>query len=156
MGHSPREPREHGRDVRTYALARGFKAFMAFAGVFVLVVVSMIGWEIATEQQPVLAVVFFIVWIAFAVGGILWGLTRIPTRITLAEDVIRLRAVLRSLDVPVQAVISVKSGWNDPLGNMPVLKYQGGKVTLVSAMDGFHEFLSRLKELNPRIEVRGM
>ena len=95
-------------------------------------------------------------WAAFVVGGIWWGLARIPTWITLADDVLTFQTVLRRFEIPNHTVVSVKALWSDPFGTMPVLKHTGGKVTLISAMDGFHEFLTRLKDLNPTIEVRGM
>jgi hypothetical protein len=116
-----------GGGVRTYAPARRFKVFLTFAGVFFLVLVAGVAWTIAMEPQPGPVVAFFVLWIAFVGGAIVWALTRIPTRITVAEDVIRFRTVLRSFEVPVKTVASVKPRWNDPFGNMPCSGTKGAR-----------------------------
>jgi hypothetical protein len=63
---------------------------------------------------------------------------------------------MTTFPVPVHSVVSVKARWNDPFGNLPVLTHRAGKVHLMSAMDGFHEFLTKLREANPAVEIRGL
>jgi hypothetical protein len=147
---------EDAASTRTYVVSRAAKVFTAFTGGFFLFVAIMIAREIATKPYPRTAIAFVAIWSAFVVGSIAWALARVPTRITLTDEVITFQTVLRRFDVPVQTVLSVKPLWSDPFGHTPVLKYRGGKVTVISAMDGFHEFLTRLRELNPRVDVRGM
>jgi hypothetical protein len=146
----------HPRDVRTYVLARRFKVWAIGMGAFFLAFGIGLVEGFVREPQPIAVVILFVGWITLLLGLIVWCLTRLPTRITLSEQAITFQTVLRRFEIPVEAVISVKVLWSDPWGGMPMLRHKGGKVRLISAMEGFYDFLGRLKEINPMIEIRGL
>jgi hypothetical protein len=146
----------HPGDARTYVLARRFKVFVAIVGVWFLLLTIGMGVVLWAKREPLAALILFAGWFLSLLGFAVWGLSRIPTRITLSDEVIRFETVRRHFEIPVRAVASVKVRWDDPWGGLPILRYEGGKVRLISAMEGFYDFLGRLKELNPSIEIRGL
>ena len=96
------------------------------------------------------------------VGGILLAITVfylgwvlcLPHRITLAGDgTIEFISVLRRRTVRAGEIKSIK-----PEGShfgFFVIRTDRNKIKILAQFDGFHDFLTRLKELHPGVELRG-
>jgi len=79
---------------------------------------------------------------------------RIPFEITVRDDnIMEFRSVLRRVTISPVEIKSVRAK-RYALGFIDV-RHSGGTVNLLSQMDGFHEFVSTLKSLNPSIEIKG-
>lgn len=77
-----------------------------------------------------------------------------PRRIELHEDGrVVFHAPFRTLEIHASEVTSIKPGGNN-IGFL-VLKHSGGKLHLLNQFDDFHDFLTRLKQSNPSVELRG-
>jgi len=96
---------------------------------------------------------FGLIWLA--VVGALWlKVLTIPHRIEVKSDgSFTFVSLLRRIPVSPQSVGSIKPA-GSRLGFF-VLKYSGGRITLLGQFDGFHEFLSELRSSNPGVELRG-
>src|SRR6266436_691399 len=78
---------------------------------------------------------------------------RIPFEITERDDnIMEFRSVLRRVAISPVEIKSVRAK-RYALGFIDV-RHSGGTVNLLSQMDGFHEFVSTLKSLNPSIEIK--
>lgn len=96
---------------------------------------------------------FLLVWIAVMVFTAMY-LLRLPTRIGLSDDGrVRFKGRLRDFVVGVGEIESIKPGRNS-IGFLEI-KTRRGSIMILNQFDGFHEFLARLKELNPTVELRG-
>jgi hypothetical protein len=85
-------------------------------------------------------------------GNALWVLS-LPHRIELYQDTIEFISVLRRRRVPAREILSIK-----PEGTsygFLVVRTERSKIRLAAQFDGFHDFLTRLKNLNPAVEFRG-
>lgn len=76
-----------------------------------------------------------------------------PYEIRMQENTIEFRSLVRNRAVPVAAIRSMRAkpytlGFVD-------LRHERGTIHLVSQMDGFHEFVSSVKSLNPAAEIEG-
>ncbi len=85
---------------------------------------------------------------------IAYRLLRFPFEITIRDDaMIEFRSLFRRAVLAPSAVKLVRAS-RYSLGFVDIV-HEGGTVHLVSQMDGFHEFLTTLKELNPAVTIRG-
>ena len=86
-------------------------------------------------------------------GNGLWVLG-IPHKITFHQDgTVEFTSVLRSRKIPVWEIVSIK-----PEGTaygFLVVRTESSNIKLLAQFDGFHDFLTRLKALNPLVELRG-
>ena len=76
-----------------------------------------------------------------------------PYEIRLQENTIEFRSLVRNRVVPVATIRSIRAKPYQ-LGFVDV-RHERGTVHLVSQMDGFHEFVSSVKSLNPAAQIEG-
>jgi hypothetical protein len=127
-------------------LTMGIPLFMIVAGVFMVVALSR------SEQYPS-GLAFVLVWtvIVVFVGLRFW---RMPTEIRVSDNGrIRFKGWLRNFEVSAGEIESIKPGGNS-IGYL-VVNTRRGRITILNQFDGFHEFLTELKELNPNVKLRG-
>jgi len=93
------------------------------------------------------------IFLAILGGNALWVLS-IPHKIMFHQDeTVEFISVLRRRRVPVREIVSIK-----PEGTtygFLVVRTESSKIRLFAQFDGFHDFLTRLKALNPAVELRG-
>ena len=98
---------------------------------------------------------WFVGFLFFAIigGNALWVLG-IPHKIMLHQDgTVEFTSVLRSRRIPVREIVSIK-----PEGTtygFLVVRTESSKIKLLAQFNGFHDFLTRLKAVNPLVELRG-
>jgi len=79
---------------------------------------------------------------------------RIPYEIQIRDDrIIEFRSVLRRTAITPEGILSIRAK-RSQMGFADV-RTSAGRIRLITQMDGFHEFLSRLKSLNPAVEIKG-
>ncbi len=76
-----------------------------------------------------------------------------PYEIRMQENALEFRSLMRNRVVPVATIRSMRAkpyalGFVD-------LQHERGTIHLVSQMDGFHEFVSAVKSLNPAAKIEG-
>jgi hypothetical protein len=123
-------------------------AAWVFAGV-IGIVVGALG-KLGSDGPPVWAIV---IWFSVALFvAYMW--LRIPFEIKIHDDnMIEFRSLLRKTIISPVEIKSVRAK-RYTLGFIDVV-HQGGTVHLLSQMDGFHEFISTLKSLNPAVQIQG-
>ncbi len=95
---------------------------------------------------------FLIILVGALFNAYMW--LRIPFEIKVRDDsIIEFRSVLRRVAISAIEITSVRAK-PYALGLIDVV-YVGGKVHLLSQMDGFHEFITILKSLNPAVQIQG-
>ncbi len=86
-------------------------------------------------------------------GNAIWVLS-LPYKIMFHQDgTVEFTSVLRCRRVPAREIVSIK-----PEGTaygFLVVRTLSSKIRLLAQFDGFHDFLIRLKALNPAVELRG-
>lgn len=136
---------------RTYASALMtwvIPVIMLLFGPFFLIA----AWN-SPEDDRIVGIVFGVAW-SFGVLWLLIWMLRLPRRIELHEHgLVVFQGPLRRLNIQASEISSIKPGGSQ-LGFL-VLKHSGGRLRLLNQFDGFHDFLTRLKESNPGIELRG-
>jgi hypothetical protein len=79
---------------------------------------------------------------------------RLPTRIQLFEDGrVRFESWVRKTEVNVGDICAIKPGSWSP-GYLDVTTRRG-KIRILTQYEGFHDFIARVKQLNPTVEIRG-
>jgi len=113
------------------------------------IVVGAIG-KLSSEGPPVWV---FVILLGFALfNAYMW--LRFPFEIKLRDDsIIEFRSVFRRTTISPMEVKSVRAK-PYALGFVDVV-HQGGTVHLLNQMDGFHDFISTLKSLNPSVKIQG-
>ena len=130
--------------VTTAVLNYGLPAFFVLVTIGLLVVRP----EGMTKSPYVIAA-----WIA-AGTWLAWTTLRLPTLILFSPDgMIEFAGLIGRRRIPADSVISIRPGGNRE--GMLVLNHQHGKIYLLSQFDGFHDFLTELKRLNPLVELQG-
>ena len=143
---------------RSYSLYQTFTSRMqtiggpvlVLVGAFVAVAFSAVsfvnGGQRAAEPLPLFLVM--------AVGSavMLYWLLRMPSAIEWRGDgAIHFKGPIRTVVVSVSAIESIR-----PYGiGFLTLRYSGRKLVLLNQFDEFHEFLWRLRQANPGIQLRG-
>ncbi len=103
----------------------------------------------APKAPPPLFGVFFLAVICI----LLFYFLRLPHRITLAPDgAVEFRSILRRRVVRVEEIRSIKP--SSHIGFF-LVRTDGATIRLLGQFDNFHDFLTRLQALNPRVELRG-
>jgi hypothetical protein len=121
---------------------------------FVLLVVTVLAFVMpfivtGPDAPPAFIGVFFL----FIVGGNLFWILRLPHQILLHGDAtIEFRAVIRKVRMNPIEIASLKPA-NGTFGFIIVKGKK--KVRLLAQFDDFHEFVLKLKQLNPSVIVRG-
>jgi hypothetical protein len=139
---------------RTYYVSRGFLlyftamllAFVAFAAFFVLPMWSRLSRE-SFEFWFTTAWLLSIPWVAFVYLST-------PFEIQLSDSRIRFRSLIRKNEIAAADVKSVTKGFLT--WHVVTIRHSAGKVNVPSQIDGFYQFLSSIKELNPAVEIRGL
>jgi hypothetical protein len=121
---------------------------MVFAGL-VGIIVGGVG-KLGSEGPPVWV---FVIFLGFALfNAYMW--LRFPFEIKIRDDsVIEFRSVFRRTTVSPLDVKSVRAK-RYALGFVDVV-HQGGTVHLLNQMDGFHDFISTIRSLNPAVKIEG-
>ena len=95
----------------------------------------------------------FIIVLGFALfNAYMW--LRFPFEIKIRDDnLIEFRNIFRKVTVSPGEITAVRAK-RYTLGFVDVV-HEKGKVHLLNQMDGFHEFLTTLKSLNPAVKIQG-
>ncbi len=128
-------------------LALGFM-FLALAGAgFAIIALRVLVH--APKAPPPLLAVYFPALICLALFTIL----RLPHQITLAPDgAVEFRSILRIWVVRAGDIRSIKP--SSHLGFF-LVRTDSARFRILAQFDNFHDFLTRLQALNPRVELRG-
>lgn len=128
-----------------YLLTLSIWVFVGLAGI----VVRVVG-KLGSEGPPVWAFVNRLGFALFA--AYMW--LRFSFEIKVRDDsVIEFRSVFRRTTISPMEVKSVRAK-PYALGFVDVV-HAGGTVHLLNQMDGFHDFVSTLKSLNPAVKIQG-
>ena len=126
----------------------------AFLGFFTVLAVLMVaGLVEPSKQEEKIPTWAFSLFFLGVVGMFWFGVLSIPHRIHVAENGrIKFVSTIRKREVEALEIESIK-----PAGQFGflVVTHSRGKITLLNQFDGFHEFISGLKTLNPSVELRG-
>jgi hypothetical protein len=117
------------------------------AGVIGIIVGAI---RLGSDGPPVWACVIWLCGALFV--PYMW--LRMPFEIKIHDDnMIEFRSVLRTTTISPVDIKSVRAKpW--ALGFVDVV-HQKGRVHLLSQMDGFHDFISTIKSLNPTVKIAG-
>lgn len=143
--------------MRQYVLYRTYQSSLMTWGLPAIMLLLgplfFIGVWTSWENGRILGIVFGTIWWIGVLGFLIWTL-RIPRRIELHEDgLVVFSGLMRRLEVHASEISSIKPGGSQ-LGFL-VLRHSGGKLKLLNQFDDFHDFLTRLEQSNPGIELRG-
>jgi hypothetical protein len=128
-------------------LALGFMILAFAGGGFAIIAVPVLVQ--APKAPPPLFAVFFLAVICLSLFSIL----RLPHQITLAPDgAVEFRSILRRWVVRAGDIRSIKP--SSHLGFF-LVRTDGARIRILAQFDNFHDFLTRLQALNPRVELRG-
>jgi hypothetical protein len=110
---------------------------------------------IATSAQfdDPAAAPLLLIWVGF-VGFFAYRMLRMPSTIEWQSNgAVLFRGPILTLSIPISEIQSIRPGGHG-LGFLEI-RFAAGKLQLLNQFDEFHEFLSRLKAENPKIEFRG-
>ena len=114
----------------------------AFTGIGVWALTSQPSWFLAG-------------WCLLVGYGWWFVLCKLTYRIRLSDEgTCEFQSLLITRRIRAQAIISVTATDTED-GIEAIVRYQGGKICLWPAADEFRDFLDRVKELNPTVEVVG-
>jgi len=134
-------------------LSPGVKLQLGFVGLALAgVAFAMIGLPLLVKTPkapPPLFGVFFLAVICI----VLFSFLSLPHRITLAPDgAVEFISILRRRVLRAEEIRSIKP--SSHLGFF-LVRTDGARIRLLAQFDNFHDFLTRLQALNPRVELRG-
>lgn len=137
---------------RTYGINPYLYLFGGFAfsvAALALIVYMAVG---SGDAPPLWFSVLWLVAVAVMVQDVLF---RLSYEIRLGDDgACEFRGLLVRRRLDVQQITSVRPARGAP-NVYAVIRHQGGKIKILQPVDGFRDFLDRLEEQNPHIEVRG-
>jgi hypothetical protein len=93
---------------------------------------------------------FYVIFMCLVVLG-WYQYLRMPFEIKIADNQIEFRSLLKKTIVTPRDIKSIKS-----FGGMVKIKHAQGSLMLYTYMNGFHEFISTVKSLNPAIDFKGV
>jgi len=121
---------------------------LAFGGVGFAMIGAPLLFQTHKAPPPLFGV-FFLAVICLS----LFSTLRLPHRIILAPDgTVEFRSILRRWVVRAEEIRSIKP--SSHLGFF-LVRTDGARIRLLAQFDGFHNFLTRLQALHPRVELRG-
>jgi hypothetical protein len=132
-----------------------------FATLFLAPAVALLYGMIFEAEARFSGAVWWVAFVAFLVLSVLWSwpvyetLFRCCYEIRVGDDATcQLRSPLRRTRLQAQEIISLYPGWvvNDECHT--VLRYRGGRRFIVQPVEGFSDFLKRLRALNPNVDVQ--
>jgi hypothetical protein len=106
-----------------------------------------LGFEIVRTSNSIW---FYVLFMCLVMFGWYQYLT-MPFEITVTDDQIEFRSILKKTTVSPKDIKSIKS-----FGGVAKIKHVQGSLTLYTYMNGFHEFISTVKSLNPGIQLKGV
>jgi hypothetical protein len=122
---------------------------MAVMSIFGIAILAAVLWG----GDPGPHLVFFVFWWI----ALFWNwyvLLGIPYEIRFdTSDRISFIATVRSTTMSATDIRSIKLS---RVGGFYILRHAGGKLRLISQFTGFHEVISRIKAVNPSVEVVGI
>ena len=95
---------------------------------------------------------FDVIWLGILVWFWFNALYRIAYRIDVRCDAVEFRSVARRRNTSLARILSISSR----PGGVVTIHYDGGRVDLLGAVDGFHDFIGRVKAANPAVRLRGV
>jgi hypothetical protein len=131
----------------------GSKAFL-FGMLFVFLAVTVLMFVLSfILTEPDAPPSFFGVFWLLIVGWNLFWILRFPYQIVLRGDgTIEFRSVIRKVRMNAIEIASMKPA-NGTFGFLTVKGKK--KITILAQFDNFHEFVLKLKQLNPSVIIRG-
>jgi hypothetical protein len=141
-------------EARTYRLATNVRLFLGFGVLFFVFVVGGILTELARDGASPMDVPIFVAWLAFALTFFGYEAFTGVIAITLENHTVAFRTLLRSYRLPISALLSIETSWWDVNRFAPLIRHRGGTARLLGPFDEFYELVTRLRELNPQIEVK--
>ena len=148
MMSEPRQYRLH-HTLTSRMLTIGVPIFMGIVGVGMLIFVAS-----SVQIEEPAAVPFLLIWVGF-VGFFAYRMLQMPSTIEWqGNGAVSFRGPIRTLSIPISEIQSIRPGGNNGLGFLEI-RFIGGKLELLNQFDEFHDFLSRLKAENPKVELRG-
>jgi hypothetical protein len=144
-----------GGGVRTYRAAPSILAYhFALPVVFTSVLIAMLFLLPRLVLSDPLLAVFLIVWSL----GVLWSWYQYLTTAfeihSWDDGTYEFRAVARRVVLRAGEIRSLGAGFFDPY--FVTLRHARGTLVLFPQIDGFHEFVVRLKTLNPSVATKGL
>jgi hypothetical protein len=95
---------------------------------------------------------FTVVWLGILAWFWFNALVRVEYRIDVAGEAVELRSLARRRQTTFSGIRSIKSRQT----GFVTIRFDHGRVDLIGAIDGFHEFIARVKSANPAVELRGV
>ena len=121
---------------------------LAFGGVGFAMIVAPLLVQTPKAPPPLFGVFFLAV-----ICILLFNVLSLPHRITLAPDgAVEFRSILRRRVLRIEEIRSIKP--SSHIGFF-LVRTDGARIRVLAQFDNFHEFLTRLQALNPRVELRG-
>ncbi|MDR7419221.1 MAG: hypothetical protein QN178_09965 [Armatimonadota bacterium] len=141
--------------MRTYRATATILAYhFALPVVFTSVLIAMLILLPRLILSDPLLAVFLIVWSL----GVLWSWYQYLTTAfeihSWDDGTYEFRAVARRTVLRAEKIRSLGAGRFDPY--FVTLKHENGTLVLFPQIDGFHDFIARLKKFNPQIVVKGL
>ncbi len=142
-------------DIKTYNLYISWGAKIASfvpVGVFTLVAILLISGVLQDSKggPPRLIGFFFL----FGAVGFFYFVSSTPYKIRVSGSFeIEFISLIRTRRVTSVDIISIKP-YGSQFGFLSI-KTNQGKIKIANQFDGFHEFITNLKSVNPSIELRG-
>jgi hypothetical protein len=95
---------------------------------------------------------FDLIWLGILVWFWFNALDRVAYRIDLRGDAVEFRSIAHRRRTSLERIESITSRQ----GGVVTVRYEGGRVDLVGALDGLHDFISRVEAANPAVRLRGV
>jgi hypothetical protein len=95
---------------------------------------------------------FYLAWAAVVMWFWFNALFRIAYRIELDGDAVMFKTLALRKQTRLSRIRSIRSG----NAGYTTVRFDDGRVDLVGAFDGFHDFVTRVKQANPAVELKGV
>jgi hypothetical protein len=137
-------------ETRTYRVS-GFQLYFMLA---VLVILT------ATAPLVVLSIFrqgedtwFAVIWLAILAWFWFNALVRVAHRIDVSGEDVEFRTIARSRRTSLNRIRSIRSS---QLGGHATIRFDEGRFDVFGAIDGWHDFITRVKAANPAVELKGI
>jgi hypothetical protein len=95
---------------------------------------------------------FTIVWLGILAWFWFNALVRAAYRIDVVGEAVEIRSLARCRHTTLSGIRSIKSRQ----AGFVTIRFDGGRFDLIGAVDGFHDFVTRVKSANPAVELQGV
>jgi len=135
--------------IQPYLKAFIFGMFTVFTGVSLLIAAGVFQSSDGNGPPRIVG----LLWLIIISGNGYWVLT-IPHTIIVSESgQVVFKSALRMRRTTFREINSIKP-YGAQIGFFQI-QTNTGKIRLINQVDGFHDFVSRLKEANPTVELKG-